>query len=463
MRSRKFVLASVLALCGPDSRSQEFCLDYIGFEASGGVDLWGIVAAQFNDDTLLDVAVSNHLTHDVSVLFGNGDATFQPSITMAVGQYPVDVAAADVDHDGLVDLITAGQGSGASVLINLGDGSFAAPVIYPVPGDNTYTFQASDVDGDDAVDLLVPNGEGNGGLAVLLGNGDGTFAPAVVYPTDIYPASLDLANLNNDGHLDAIYAHLPGLGETIHFFSILWGTGPGTFGTRTHVTYPYTSLFAMAADLDADGNMDVLTSNYSTDSVSKFIGHGDGTFEPPVTFFGAFGPNSLQLADIDLDGSDDLLVADYGGNAMNVFPGDGSGNFGDHAHIVSAVDPIEFAVGRLDADAFPEIMVAASQGAYVGIIVNCLVAGVGEPASAGALSLFPNPVDEELNMVLPSIDGVERIEIMDASGRMVMRERVTPGTVRVDVRSLSNGYYCARITPTRNGSRPIGHFVVAHP
>lgn len=453
----------VVVLCGPSAQGQNLCLDYIGFEGSGGLNLWGIVAAQLNDDTLLDVAVSNALTNDLSVLFGNGDADLQPPMTMPVGMAPTDIAAADVNNDGLTDLITAGLGSGASVLLNLGGGSFAPYVNYPVPGGNTYTFQVRDADGDGTIDLLVPNGEGTGGLAVLLGNGDGTFALAVVYPTDIYPASLDLADLNNDGHLDAVYAHLPGLGETIHFFSILWGTGPGTFGTRTHLTYPYTSLFAIAADVDGDGNMDVLTSNCSTDSVSKFIGHGDGTFEPPVTFFGAFQPSSLQLADIDLDGFEDLLVADYGGNAMNVFPGDGTGNFGTHAHIVSAVDPIEFAVGRLNADAYPDIMVADSDGAYIHIIVNCLVAGVEDHAPAAPLALFPNPVDDVLNLSFPSLDGAEVIEIMDASGRIVIRERAVPGIAQVDTRSLSNGIYCARIATARNGAPHVGRFVVAHP
>jgi FG-GAP-like repeat len=61
---------------------------------------------------------ANVIYNDVSVLLGNGDGTFQPQQRFAVGVQPFSVAVADLDEDGLLDLVTANAGSNdVSVLL----------------------------------------------------------------------------------------------------------------------------------------------------------------------------------------------------------------------------------------------------------------------------------------------------------------------------------------------------------
>lgn len=452
----------VLLACVGASRGQNACLNYTGFVASGGLDLWGITAGRLNDDTLLDMAVSNHLTADISLFFGNGDGSFQAAVTLPVDPYPVDIVAADLDHDGREDLVTA-RGGGAQVLLNLGNGTFSAPVTYETPPVDTWILMVRDLDGDEVLDLLVPHGAGGGGLAILLGNGDGTFQAAVSYPTDVAPTSLDVADFNEDGDLDVLYTHLSGLAEVTHFWSVLWGNGSGTFGPPTHVVHTHTSIFASAIDVDENGDVDVVVSNSypPPDSLAFCMGDGAGGFAPAVSFYGGISPSIVQAADMDLDGFIDLVVADYANNSVRVFPGNGAGAFGAPGYSLAAVDPVDLAVGRFNADSYPDIVISDSQGAYVGVVLSCLVAGVEDVARAHAITVGPNPADDQLGISLgEQVAG--SVEIRDASARTVHQAPISGGSVIIRTADFAEGSYIAALRDA--GGRIVGHarFEVVH-
>ena len=92
-----------------------------------------IVAGDFNGDGRTDLAVANYGSNDVSVLLGNGDGTFQPQVTYAVGSGPVALVAGDFTGDGRTDLAVANSGDNdVSVLLGNGDGTFQPQVTYAV-------------------------------------------------------------------------------------------------------------------------------------------------------------------------------------------------------------------------------------------------------------------------------------------------------------------------------------------
>src|SRR5262249_46004402 len=94
------------------------------------------------------------------------------------GSFPTSIAATDLNGDGKPDLAVANITS-VSVLLNQGNGTFAASVFYDV-GMVSSAIAASDLNGDGKPDLAVG---GRNGVRVLLNQGNGTFAASVTSPT----------------------------------------------------------------------------------------------------------------------------------------------------------------------------------------------------------------------------------------------------------------------------------------
>src|SRR6185437_16225911 len=147
-----------------------------------------------NGDGKPDLAVANAGDDTVGVLLDQGGGTFAPAIAVAVGKSPSAVAAGDLNGDGKPDLVVACHGDQqASVLINQGGGTFAPAVDYAA-GPAPTALALADLDGDGSLDLAVGNAFVSGPgvpnlLSVLLNHGDGTFAAAVSYTdlSNFYP------------------------------------------------------------------------------------------------------------------------------------------------------------------------------------------------------------------------------------------------------------------------------------
>lgn len=419
MRHMHRTLLFLLMLPSNEGRAQGICIDFLDNGWSGGAQPRGVVAAHLNGDTLLDVALSNYETDNVSICFGNGDATFQPALNLSVSNAPTDIVAADFDDDGLIDLATSNTGVGVSVLLNTGGGTFASAVTYAISSAEIWTLMARDLDGDQVLDLIVPHGSAVATITVLHGNGDGTFFTGNSANTGVVPISLDMEDLNGDGHLDVVFTHIPGWSEIIPFISVLWGTGPGAFGSVTEFTHPYTTLDAIIYDIDGDDDVDILTADFINGTITKFIGHDDGTFDPPVTFPAYLGPSSLQLHDMDLDGILDLVTSDYDNNSVVVQLGDGLGNYGTAVNATAAVNPEDFAVGRFNADAYPDVILGSTySGIYnFGIVVNCLVAGIANGDGLGPTSVYYDAHNGVVRFTLGEGSPAFSAMIVDAAGR----------------------------------------------
>ena len=131
-----------------------------GYQGTGygtGFDPISIVAADFNGDHKLDLAVANYYTNQVDVLTGNGNGTFSTTpATYAAGTEPRTLVVADFNRDGHPDLAVANYGSNnVSVLLNEGNGTFATAVNYSSGGSEPHSLAAGDLNGDGYSDLVV--------------------------------------------------------------------------------------------------------------------------------------------------------------------------------------------------------------------------------------------------------------------------------------------------------------------
>lgn len=226
----------------------------LGPWASYAVGPWplSIVAADVNADGHVDLVVANNLGNGgngISVLVGDGNGTFTATATEAAGSFPIAVGVADLDRDGNLDLAIADQGpvtgnSTAAVMLGRGDGTFAAPTMLEV-GKFPDAIAIADLNGDGLSDLVVSN-EYDGTTSVLLATGDGLFSTQQRYP--VSGSNLALADLDGDGKPEIVIAG----GDVI----ILHNAGDGTFDATSAVSCGCGRI--ALADLDGDGKPDLV-------------------------------------------------------------------------------------------------------------------------------------------------------------------------------------------------------------
>jgi len=259
------------------------------------------------------------------------DLVFPPATVRPLPAKPNRVTVADLNHDGKPDLIisTPDDSSGGytnhiSVLLGKGGGVFTQPQNYLV-GTRPLQAVAGDFDGDGILDLAVTNWASND-VAILHGHGNGTFGSADTFPCGTRPHGLVAADFNHDGILDLAVAD-----NGAPYVSVLIGHGSGGVGDGTFappVAYPVggLSLGVSTADLDGDGNLDLVASaNYA--GIAVLMGHGDGTFAPAQGYAAGAQPTQITIHDLDADGIPDLLVCNSSFGGVAFLKGLGGGVF----------------------------------------------------------------------------------------------------------------------------------------
>ena len=297
-----------------------------------------LIAADFNGDGKLDLAVGSlryACSGELSVLLGNGDGIFQSPVTYTAGGQSIGIVAADFNGDGKLDLAVAderfsGYSSPGSVavLFGKGDGTFQSPITFAV-GVQPSALSSGDFNGDGRVDLITSNSGGDT-VTVLLSDGDGTFKRVDSSTGTAFPGFLTIGDFNGDGKMDAVvvtsYSNL-----IILLVYIPLGNGDCTFTSEVNTPLPATLYIGpvAVADLNGDGKADVIAyeSTSSGQQLAVELGKGDGTFQNAITTsIGSATLSPMLTGDFNGDGKAD--VAGINGQSLSVLPGNGDGTFG---------------------------------------------------------------------------------------------------------------------------------------
>ena len=338
------------------------------------------MTADFNNDGNLDLATANN------VVLGNGDGTFQPPAPAPFTDlFAQSVAVGDFNADGNLDLATANQDFSAadndiSILLGIGDGTFA-PAVYQSIDSNLWSWSiaAGDLNADGRADLVVTSDEPGSfsfdisvSVSVLLSQGDGTFMHTsrryFVSNESLSLSKPVLADFNSDGITDVAVTLADGGTRSVEVmlgqgngslqiprsFATEWGfdsvavgdftgdgisdlviadggsgvevlpgRGDGTFAARIP-SASYLGGSITAADFNGDGNLDVVTSLWSSENLSILLGRGDGTFIQSDEPWVGWSITAVTVGDFNGDGRTDVAAADTGLNTVSVLLNDGN-------------------------------------------------------------------------------------------------------------------------------------------
>ena len=277
-----------------------------------------------------------------------------------VGDQALGIAAADLNADGLPDLIVGarqGYDGCAAVLLGGAAGVLSDAGCLPVGGDPV-AFAVADFDGDGHADIAAGwqslFSASSGGMVLYLGNGDGTFRAGERVTLGMV-GSLASGDFDGDGHPDLAAAMLA-TGGGVPYGALLRGRGDGTFGPIETFTGAQVAL--VAADFDGDGLSDVAAADGDQSQVTIYLGSTSGTLVPRASYAVGQGPESLAVADFDADGHADLAVGFVQDQQVRILLGRGNGVLSAQPAVALGNGAGPMVAGDFDADGHPDIAVA---------------------------------------------------------------------------------------------------------
>ncbi|MCK1711255.1 MULTISPECIES: FG-GAP-like repeat-containing protein [unclassified Bradyrhizobium] len=335
------------------------------------------------------------------------DASQFMLVTSGVTGASISGATAVVGSNGTQYTVSVGTGTGdGSIALALkadhaiqdlagnalvgGPASFSPGVSYPT-GSTPTIGAIGDVNHDGKADLVLPNYYAET-VGVYLGNGDGTLQSPTTYSSStggFGATHAYLTDLNGDGNLDIVTTNYSD--GTV---SVLLGDGAGGFAPRTAYSVLSNAGQTVFGDFDGSGSTDQLVSTSS--GVVELFGNGNGSFGSAQTVTNTQGP--IATADINGDGRSDLLQANN--SAVSVFLNQGNGQFAPAISyaLPAGSNSVDMTTGDVNGDGTPDVIVSNYSAGSVTVLLGDGTGGLAaaQSYSTGAPSPI-NPIVADMN------------------------------------------------------------------
>lgn len=323
-----------------------------------------VTSGDFNGDGLLDLAVANHQSHDVSILLGQGGGIFSEQRRIPLDIAPDWLAVVDLDQDGISDILVILSESGQVTWIKgQGNGTFQLGDPLLVIREAFTAALLEDFNMDKLSDLVVVAGKDK--LLVHLGKEERLFTDPSLILVGQSPRSVVKGDFDNDGYNDlAVTSFLSGT------LSLLLGRGDGSFAKLTEIWVAEFPHFLGIGDFNGDKVADLVVLDTVNQLLRFLLGEGNGSFQWSWTakLLGFSGP--LATGDFDGDGISDVVVSGSLTSSVALLLSNSVKNeelSRDHTEIEVGSHPGHLAVGDFNQDGLDDLAVIsqASESVFV--------------------------------------------------------------------------------------------------
>lgn len=422
---------------------------------SDAINAWRVFASDIDGDGHQDIFNVSSTINDNQLAWykntdGLGNFGEQQIIDLNI-IFPRDAFAADIDGDGDKDIVSISRNPEYVKKLAWyentdGLGSFAEEQIISIDDFEFSRISPADIDGDGDIDIVTSNYKKLIWFENLDGLGSFSLEHTVYEYEECcyYPFSHNIpADVDGDGDIDLISGGSQ-IEPVIAWYENL--DGLGNFGEEQIITID--NLFKLkdihAADLDGDGDIDVLSASRDDDKIAWYENlDGQGTFgEQIIISETADYAFSVYTADIDNDGDQDVLAASWGEDKIVWYENlEGTGNFGEENLIATNIEgPMDFLAVELNGD--NKIDVVSTSENKIIWFENLITLGVNEFTN-GSIFLLPNPVSTILTIENNFTNQIEGVKIYDVIGNLVIQKR-NPNN-QLDVSYLISGVYYVKV------------------
>ena len=378
-----------------------------------------VYVADLDSDGDLDILSASELDDKIAWYENlDGAGMFSEQIVISVKANSAhDVLAADIDGDGDYDVVSASAADDKIAWYrNLdGNGTFSDELILSTTADFAHAVSVADIDLDGDLDVLsasindsklawYPNTDGAGSFG----------AERVISTNNSGATSIVAANLDGDGDLDIVASSM--FDNRIAWYESFAGRGRVQFGFQNDVASgtaeSYWPRSVHAADLDGDGDLDVLSASFNDNKIAWYE-NVSGNFQTQrVISLAADGAQDVQAADIDGDGDLDVISASGDDNSIKWYENfDGRGGF-DVLREVSTGANNAYAVyaADIDGDGDLDLVSASFDDDTIAWYEN--LDGTGE---FGPLLLISKAAKGATDVIAVDVDNDGDIDVVSAS------------------------------------------------